>query len=322
MQHFSANSAGDLADALAMFDREKVKGIIMDLRGNPGGLYEQAQKVSDAFIKSGTLVSMVGVGGAQRKDETASDSGHEPTVPLAVLVNQNSASASEIVAGAMKNLDRGVVIGEGTFGKGSVQVLFDIPSPISFGDKADDDKLGLKLTTAQYLTPGDISIQGVGRGPGHRDRPAAGPEGGRAVLDPAAAVGAQAARGGLRVAPRAPERAPRREADGDGHLPAAAEAGRQGQARSTTRTRMPPRIRTSTPDADDDRDAEDRLPDGLRARPAGPGEERPAARSGAGVKAFLDKVRAAEDKKVSQALEKLGVDWTAGPTTGADPSCS
>ena len=148
MQHFSANSAGDLADALALFEREKVKGIIMDLRGNPGGLYEQAQKVSDAFIKAGTLVSMVGVGGAQRKDETATDSGHEPTVPLAVLVNQNSASASEIVAGAVKNLDRGVVIGEGTFGKGSVQVLFDIPSPIPFGDRSDDDKLGLKLTTA------------------------------------------------------------------------------------------------------------------------------------------------------------------------------
>ena len=70
MQHFSANSAGDLADALALFDREKVKGIIMDLRGNPGGLYEQAQKVSDAFIKAGTLVSMVGVGrrAAQGRD--------------------------------------------------------------------------------------------------------------------------------------------------------------------------------------------------------------------------------------------------------------
>ena len=162
MQHFSANSAGDLADALAIFDKEKVKGIIMDLRGNPGGLYEQAQKVSDAFIKAGTLVSMVGVGGAQRKDETATDSGHEPTVPLAVLVNQNSASASEIVAGAIKNLDRGVVIGEATFGKGSVQVLFDIQSPVAFGDKSEDDKLGLKLTTAQYLTPGDLSIQGVG----------------------------------------------------------------------------------------------------------------------------------------------------------------
>src|SRR5260370_715751 len=119
MQHFSANSAGDLAEALALFEKEKVKGIIMDLRGNPGGLYEQAQRVSDAFIDSGTLVSMVGAGGAHLKDEAATKSDREPKVPLAVLVNQNSASASEIVSGAMKNLDRGVVIGEGTFGKGS-----------------------------------------------------------------------------------------------------------------------------------------------------------------------------------------------------------
>src|SRR5213075_347064 len=162
MQHFSANSAGDLSYALTLFDKEKVKGVIMDLRGNPGGLYEQAQKVSDAFIKAGTLVSMVGVGGAQRKDETATDSGHEPTVPLAVLVDQNSASASEIVAGAVKNLDRGVVIGETTFGKGSVQMLFDIASPVAINGKGEDERLGLKLTTAQYLTPGDLSIQGVG----------------------------------------------------------------------------------------------------------------------------------------------------------------
>ena len=79
-----------------------------------------------------------------------------------MLVNQLSASACEIVAGAVKNLDRGVVIGETTFGKGSVQMLFDIPSPVSTSAKGDDDRLGLKLTTAQYLTPGDLSIQGVG----------------------------------------------------------------------------------------------------------------------------------------------------------------
>ena len=121
MQHFSANSASDLGDALTLFDKEHVKGIIMDLRGNPGGLYEQAQKVADAFIKSGMLVSMVGVGGSQRKDETASDSGHEPTVPVAVLVNQNSASASEIVAGSLKDNQRALVLGERSYGKGSVQ---------------------------------------------------------------------------------------------------------------------------------------------------------------------------------------------------------
>ena len=144
---FSANTESDLNRALAMFEREKVKGIIMDLRGNPGGLYDQAQKVADAFIESGVLVSMVGVGGAQRKDEHATRNG-DTKVPLAVLVSQNSASASEIVAGAIKNLDRGVIIGETTFGKGSVQMLFDIPSPVPFGDKPEDDKLGLKLTTA------------------------------------------------------------------------------------------------------------------------------------------------------------------------------
>ena len=134
-RNFSANTERDLTEALSMFEREKVKGIIMDLRGNPGGLYEQAQKVADAFIDSGMLVSMVGVGGAQRKDEHATRSGNIK-LPLAVLVNQNSASASEIVAGAVKNLDRGVVIGETTFGKGSVQMLFDIASPVSIYGKA------------------------------------------------------------------------------------------------------------------------------------------------------------------------------------------
>src|SRR5258708_23283838 len=147
LQHFSANSANDLGDALAMFDKEKVKGIIMDLRGNPGGLYEQAQKVADAFIDQGTLVSMVGAGGAHLKDEAATKSDREPKVPLAVLVNQNSASASEIVSGAMKNLDRGVGIGEGTFGKGSVQGLFHISSPLPFSHNPPHHKLGFNLTT-------------------------------------------------------------------------------------------------------------------------------------------------------------------------------
>lgn len=159
---FTANTDADLSKALEMFESEKVKGIVVDLRSNPGGLYDQAQKVADAFIESGVLVSMVGVGGTQRRDEHASRGG-DVKVPLAVLVNQNSASASEIVAGAIKHLDRGVVIGDTTFGKGSVQMLFDINAPVKLGNnKGGDDKLGLKLTTAQYLTAGDISIQGVG----------------------------------------------------------------------------------------------------------------------------------------------------------------
>jgi carboxyl-terminal processing protease len=320
MQHFSANSAGDLAEALAMFDKEKVKGIIMDLRGNPGGLYEQAQRVSDAFIKAGTLVSMVGVGGGQRKDETATDSGHEPTVPLAVLVNQNSASASEIVAGAMKNLDRGVVIGEGTFGKGSVQVLFDIPSPVSFGDKSDDDKLGLKLTTAQYLTPGDISIQGVGVVPDIETDP---------LL-----VQKDGERSWIRLQPSAHKR---READYDFHLenPSARHGEKPLEALSYLFVQKPgdkARPHDDDDDADADADADDDPPDDdadqktdflmefardllVQAKSA---KRRDLV---ATSKSFLDKVRAAEDKKVSVALEKLGVDWTAGPasTTGPAP---
>ena len=316
MQHFSANSAGDLADALALFDREHVKGIIMDLRGDPGGLYEQAQKVADAFVKSGTLVSMVGVGGAQRKDETATDSGHEPTVPLAVLVNQNSASASEIVAGAMKNLDRGVVIGEETFGKGSVQVLFDIPSPISFGDGADDDKLGLKLTTAQYLTPGDISIQGVGVVPD--------------IETDALLVQKDGERSWIRLQPSVHKR---RESDYEWHLehPSA----RHGEKPEETVTYLfqPKPNEKAKPhgdddemddDADDQADSEDEsqktdfLMDFARdlLAQAKSSKRRDLVQQS---KAYLDKVRAVEDKKVSQALEKLGVDWTAGPTTGADP---
>ncbi len=318
MQHFSANSAGDLAEALALFDKEKVKGIIMDLRGDPGGLYEQAQRVADAFVKTGTLVSMVGVGGGQRKDETASDSGHEPTVPLAVLVNQNSASASEIVAGAMKNLDRGVVIGEGTFGKGSVQVLFDIPSPVPFGDKSDDDKLGLKLTTAQYLTPGDISIQGVGVIPDIETDP---------LL-----VQKDGERSWIRLQPSAHKR---READYDYHLenPAARHGEKPMEEVSylfvptkTEKARAHDDDDEVDPDADEDDDAADADADQktdflmefardllVQAKSA---KRRDLVASS---KVFLDKVRAAEDKKVSVALEKLGVDWALGPTTGPAP---
>jgi carboxyl-terminal processing protease len=318
MQHFSANSAGDLADALTLFEREHVKGIIMDLRGDPGGLYEQAQKVADAFVKSGTLVSMVGVGGAQRKDETATDSGHEPTVPLAVLVNQNSASASEIVAGAMKNLDRGVVVGEETFGKGSVQVLFDIPSPISFGDGSDDDKLGLKLTTAQYLTPGDISIQGVGVVPD--------------IETDALLVQKEGDRSWIRLQPSVHKR---READYEWHLehPSARHGEKPEETVSYLFQPAKPNDKARSHDDDDemDEDADDQADSDddqsqktdflmdfardLLVQAKSPKRRDLVLQS----KAFLDRVRAAEDKKVSQALEKLGVDWTAGPGTGAEP---
>jgi carboxyl-terminal processing protease len=148
---FQGNTYDDLRDQLEKMKEKGMKGLVMDLRGNPGGLLDQAIKISDAFVESGTLLTTVSYAGKQREEKRASADGNEPRYPIALLVNSGSASASEIVAGALKNLDRAVIIGNRTFGKGSVQVLYD-----------NDDGSALKLTIAQYLTPGDISIQSVG----------------------------------------------------------------------------------------------------------------------------------------------------------------
>lgn len=129
-----------------------VKGLVLDLRSNPGGYLNQAVDVSNRFLASGVIVSTVDGGkGGRRETRRATAAGTEPDYPIAVLVNGNSASASEIVAGALRNLDRAVIIGERTFGKGSVQHLYE-----------NDDTSRLKLTVAKYLTPGDESIQSVG----------------------------------------------------------------------------------------------------------------------------------------------------------------
>ena len=153
LKQFQLNSSADLEAALAdMKGNGQLKGLVLDLRGNPGGLLDQAVKIVDKFVASGPIVATVGA--SERRDEkTAREAGTEPNYPIALLVSGNSASASEIVAGAMKNHDRAVIIGETTFGKGSVQIVFDkLP-----------DAAALKLTVAQYLTePGDISIQGTG----------------------------------------------------------------------------------------------------------------------------------------------------------------
>lgn len=156
LKQFQANTAKDLDDALVDLKKGgELKGLVLDLRGNPGGLLEQAARVADKFLVSGPIVATVGNPGSgeDREEKVAHPEGTEPNYPIALLVNGSSASASEIVAGALKNHDRAVVIGETTFGKGSVQLVFtELP-----------DRAALKLTIAQYLTePGDISIQGTG----------------------------------------------------------------------------------------------------------------------------------------------------------------
>jgi carboxyl-terminal processing protease len=156
---FSGTTTRDMMSAIKTMKAQNggsLRGLILDVRGNPGGLLEQAIQVSDAFVEEGTIVTTVGVNGTLREPKLARNDGGEREFPMAVLISSESASASEIVAGALKNLNRAVIVGRQSFGKGSVQVLYD------FKDRESGDESALKLTIAQYLTPGDMSIQEVG----------------------------------------------------------------------------------------------------------------------------------------------------------------
>lgn len=149
IKQFSKGIAADVGEAMRDMSSHGATAWIVDLRGNPGGLLEEAVRLADLFVDSGTLVTTVS--GRDREARRAVRGFGDNTSSLAVLVNGGSASASEIVAGALKNLDRAVIIGTKTFGKGSVQELYD-----------NDDRSKLKLTIAEYLTPGDRSIQNLG----------------------------------------------------------------------------------------------------------------------------------------------------------------
>lgn len=153
LKQFQATSAAELDAALDAFRAKgPLKGLVLDLRGNPGGLLDQAARIADKFLDDGVIVSTVGASEG-REEKRAKGPGTEPPYPIVVLVSGTSASASEIVAGALKHQNRAIIVGQQTFGKGSVQLVFpDVTS----------EKAALKLTIAQYLTPGDVSIQGVG----------------------------------------------------------------------------------------------------------------------------------------------------------------
>jgi len=317
MHQFTANTEADLNNALALFKKERVKGIIMDLRGNPGGLYDQAQKVADAFIESGVLVSMVGVGGTQRRDEHASRGGDEQ-LPVAVLVNQNSASASEIVAGAMKNLDRGVVIGETTFGKGSVQMLFDVNAPVKVSTgTSSEDKLGLKLTTAQYLTAGDVSIQGVGVTPDiELQRLYVRQDGDESWIN------------------LQPSERRRQESDYEWHLenPTATKAAKPAHVVSYLYELTAEEKKRLAADKDDDEDAGDDFDyeqyDKLRVDfPIEFARDLLAQTSATrrsqileGAGGYVASTRARQDQILTKAIAELGVDWSPGAKNAASAS--
>lgn len=153
LKNFQATTLDEVEGALEAFrSKGSMRGLVLDLRGNPGGLLDQAVKVADKFLPSGVIVATQG-SSEGRDERKARPQGTEPDYPIVVLVDGSSASASEILAGALKNHRRALVVGEQTFGKGSVQLVFSDVTP---------EKAALKLTIAQYLTPGDVSIQGVG----------------------------------------------------------------------------------------------------------------------------------------------------------------
>jgi carboxyl-terminal processing protease len=293
IKNFQQNTGKDLEDQLDALKKKaggKLSGVVLDLRNNPGGLLEQAIRVSDKFLTSGDIVTTVGYGNKLREPKRARWSGTEADLPVAVLVNQGSASASEIVAGALKNLDRAVIVGERTFGKGSVQVLYDFA-----------DSSALKLTIAQYLTPGGISIQNEGVAPDIALRPAWLEEKGvRLYYEPEG----------------------QREQSLDKHLDRAGEGpGAQQPAHELTYLWE---RKAEEPAAAEDEAPSEEAPKGEQALE----EDYPIrfardllvsvgaptrSRMVEAGKRFVDERRAEEERRIVERMRSLGLDWSVAP---------
>ncbi|HIJ90427.1 MAG: S41 family peptidase [Desulfobulbaceae bacterium] len=150
--NFQAQTTPDFKKSLTDMEKEgKIKGLIVDLRNNPGGLLDQSVKIADIFVDEGVIVSTKGRIKEQNTVFYARDNNPKYKFPLVVLVNEGSASASEIVAGALQDHKKAVIIGAQTFGKGSVQTIIPM-----------ENGAGLRLTTARYYTPSGRSIQATG----------------------------------------------------------------------------------------------------------------------------------------------------------------
>jgi carboxyl-terminal processing protease len=150
--NFQESTDADLNVAIKEFGGDEgIKGLVLDLRNNPGGLLDQAVKVSNVFIEEGLIVQTDGRTKDQRMEFRATKGGNHYKFKLAVLINEGSASASEIVAGAMQDYDRALILGAKSFGKASVQTIIPL-----------EDGSGLRLTTAYYYTPLHRHIQKKG----------------------------------------------------------------------------------------------------------------------------------------------------------------
>jgi carboxyl-terminal processing protease len=154
VSQFQEKTDSDFDKAMKALEEESkgsLKGLILDLRNDPGGLLDQAVKISDRFLDTGIIVSVEGRKEDQKMKFYAHSQGTIPPYPLVVLINGGSASGSEIVAGAIQDHGRGIILGTQSFGKGSVQTIYPMK-----------DGSGLRLTTARYYTPSGRSIQAKG----------------------------------------------------------------------------------------------------------------------------------------------------------------
>jgi carboxyl-terminal processing protease len=154
LAQFQERTAEDLLLSLGQLRAEnggRLAGLILDMRNNPGGLLDQAVRVADVFLDNGLIVYTEGREEGSRMRFSAQGKGTEPAYPMVVLINNGSASAAEIVAGALQDHERAIILGTQSFGKGSVQTI------IPLGDDS-----GLRLTTARYFTPQGTSIQATG----------------------------------------------------------------------------------------------------------------------------------------------------------------
>lgn len=150
--NFQSKTTKDTRIALnKLINNNPIKGLVLDLRNNPGGLLDQAVKIADLFLNKGLIVFTKGRLKNQNLEYNSHSGGSKYDFPIVVLVNEGSASASEIVAGALQDHQRALILGVQTFGKGSVQTVF----PMNNGS-------GLRLTTARYYTPNGTSIQAKG----------------------------------------------------------------------------------------------------------------------------------------------------------------
>ncbi len=288
LKGFQATTDGEVDAALRAFKQQgPLRGLVLDMRGNPGGLLDQAVKIADRFLSDGVIVATVGAGEG-RDERRAVGPGTEPPYPIVVLVSGSSASASEIVAGALRNLDRALIVGETTFGKGSVQLVFPDVTP---------ERAALKLTISQYLTPGDVSIQGTGVPPDIE-------------LDP------------MTVDAQEMDLFVEKESPKERELHASLSNSRaqpMGKPDELVRYQFTSVEREKLRELGSDADDELQLDFSIRfARELAAAMPTSATRTDAlrAVRPLIEKVRKEELGKVSTELTKLGVDWAppSGPT--------